>query len=87
MSRGPGKLQRAIFDVLASGRSFKTAELLTELVAFGAVAPTEERKVDLGRVLRACHGLREREVISMTYVPDGDVRKTCLWFVSQEVTR
>jgi hypothetical protein len=83
MSAGPGKLQRAVFDVLVGvGRPLKTAELFDELVAFGNVK-AKARKVDLGKIVRACHGLCERGLLQMEYVPDGPVRKTCEWAVKR----
>ena len=81
MSRGPGKLQRAVFDVLiAAERPLKTAELFDELAAFNIIIE-DGRKAALNSILRAAHGLRERGLVRMSYAPDGPVRKTCLWVV------
>jgi len=80
MSRGPGKLQRAVFDVLASaGRSLKTAELCEELVTLGLTSMGENRKSDVAKVLRACHGLVERGVISMDYDVSSAGQWSCSW--------
>jgi hypothetical protein len=82
MSRGPGKLQRAIFDVLASAEgSLKTSELLEELAAFGLADISANRKASITRVLRACHGLVSRGALTMKYGDDLAGHLTCRWEV------
>ena len=84
MSKGPGKLQRAIFDVLmAADRPLKTAEVFDELRAFGTFDVSTNRHANISSVLRACHGLEARGAVEMTYVVDSMHRGqgACLWKV------
>ena len=79
MSKGLGKLQRVIFDLLSGSRkgqvyssssALDTSELLDELVAAGFISDGMPRMQQMASVLRACRGLVKRDMISGKYGPD-----------------
>ena len=91
MSKGLGKIQRVILDLLSgdlAGQVYKTAssgldtgELLDELIEAGFISGEMPRKQQMATVLRACAGLVTRELIVGKYVQDGNNvgRTTVSW--------
>lgn len=91
MSKGLGKLQRVIFDLLSGKRKGQvyssssaglcTSELLEELLEAGFVSDGMPRMQQMASVLRACRGLVNRGMISGKYTPDCDNpgRTTVQW--------
>lgn len=101
MSRGPGKLQRAIVDLLGGKRPLAqfgssgpksavltTSELLEELVAAEVLPDVNDaREFQLASVRRACAGLVERGVLEGEYATDAiTMRLTIEWRVKPAAT-
>ena len=90
MSKGIGKIQRVIFDLLSGKRTgqvyrsasvLDTRELLDELLEAGFVSDDMPRKQQMNTVLRACAGLSRRNLIVGKYVTDSNNagRTTVSW--------
>ena len=81
MSKGLGKLQRAIVGLLdgtlkhqvfSAGGALATSELLAELVALGLLEEDLPRKTAMSTVRRACHSLLDRGILEGEYSIDCD---------------
>ena len=78
MSKGLGKLQQAIVELLdgtlerqvVSGAALCTNELLEELQARGLVKEDIPRKIAMFAVRRACHSLLDRGILEGEYTID-----------------
>jgi len=94
MSKGPGKIQRAILDLLsgrASGPVYNgggntTPELTDNLQALGILPEGKmRRKTAAFRVSRACGALYYRGLIEVEWVWDEDHRVNCWsWSMKKE---
>lgn len=80
MSRGLGKLQRAILIRLRRGER-TTAELLTSLEKAEEIARDIPRKQSMGQISRTCASLVERDLICGRYEADSKNtgRMTRVW--------
>ena len=95
MSKGLGKTQRVIHDLLSGARSgqvysscsngLDTKELLEELAEAEFISEGMPRKQQMATVVRACRGLVQRGLVSGKYVPDGDNagRTTVHWKIAR----
>ena len=95
MSKGLGKIQRVVCDLLSgdrAGQVYKTAssgldtrELLDELLEAGFISAEMPRKQQMATVLRACGGLARRELIRGKYVSDlnNTGRTTVQWTIKR----
>ncbi len=79
MSKGLGKIQRVIYDLLSGDRmglvykntsGLDTSELLNELLEAEFISNEMPRKQQMATVVRACGGLARRGLIGGEYVPD-----------------
>jgi len=96
MSKGPGKTQRAILDLLAGrktgpvyagGGTLTTAELTDNLVAAG-ILPEGNRKDAAFRVYRSCGALYHRGLVEAKLVHDEDHGTDCWsWSLKKEGTK
>jgi len=91
MSRGLGRLQRGIVDLLTGklrGKVYAnlrdgldTRELAEELQAHGLLSDAAPHKQVMGATLRACRSLVTRGLVSGVWVTNGDYHwcKTVTW--------
>ena len=92
MSRGLGKLQRGIVELLHGRISPRVctdvdptkgmiaAELVAELVASGALSDATDHEFQMASVRRACWGLVDRGLARSSLTTGADGRGSRIWF-------
>jgi predicted transcriptional regulator len=81
MSHGPGRLQRAILDILAVGGPLTTGEIADWLTRDDPPPTPKERKQTVAKVLRSCHSLFRRGLIHGQHAEDSSNRPTYRYWI------